>query len=432
MIQHHTAPERRPNSLLSSFQPRNLLAASLLLINLNTQAGSFLFNVTEAAQKTAPKSATARQNTPQVRASQSAASGKVKAKSVSSQKTAPAERDPRLGTKVLITRAGAELRTPQATVWRAYLGEVFTVSLTNGEWLWIDEKGGWLWEKETIPFESSIQQLSTLVTSKPTAENYHLRGVALLAHKQYDRALADFTESLRREPRNAGALNNRGQCHYLTQNYPAAIQDFNAALKLDSKNFLARNNLALAHIATEDWNSALAALQLALQQVPEYPEALNNRGIVYQKLGRLDESIRDFTAALKVDPKYSDALGNRAYTYRLKGEYSSAIADLEKAITIRPGTYEAINDLAWLLATAGKDTVRDPSRSLGLAKEACAISEYQQWNALDTLAAAHAENGQYDEAKQWLATALEKAPEKERPRLQSHMDLVMAGKPIRE
>ncbi len=28
--------------------------------------------------------------------------------------------DPRVGSKVMVTKAGAELRTPQATVWRAW------------------------------------------------------------------------------------------------------------------------------------------------------------------------------------------------------------------------------------------------------------------------------------------------------------------------
>lgn len=351
---------------------------------------------------------------------------------LASAQTKTTDQDPRVGTKVLVTKAGAELRTPKATVWRAYLGEVFTVSLTNGEWLWVTEKSGWLWEKETIPFETSIDELSRRVSSKPSAENYHLRGVALLAHQQYDRAIADFSESLRREPRNAGALNNRGQCHYLKQNYAVAIADFGKALQMDPKHFLARNNRAIAHIAVEDWKAALDDLQKALQQVPEYPEALNNRGIVYQKLGQLDDSIRDFTAALKIDPQYTDALGNRAFTYRRKGEYQNAIADLEKAISIRPDLYEAANDLAWLLATAKTDSVRNPARSLELAKKACAISEYKQWNTLDTLAAAHAENGEFEEGKTWLSTAIELAPEAEKPRLQTHLELLTANKPIRE
>lgn len=340
--------------------------------------------------------------------------------------------DPRVGKKIIIIRAGAELRTPQAIVWRAYLGEVFTVLLTNGEWLWIHEKGGWLWEKETVMFDTAIEQLSRRVITAATPENYHLRGVAFLAHQQYDKAIADFTESLRKSPRNAGALNNRGQASYLKGDYKSAIPDFTAAITIDPKNFVAINNRALAYIETEEYSLALNDLQAALKLVPEYPEALNNRGIVYQKLNQLDESVADFTAALKIDPRYVDALGNRAYTFQLKKEYAKAIADLELAMKISPQTYEAVNDLAWLLATSDDDAVRSPTRALELATKACSITGYEQWNTLDTLAAAHAENGQFDKAREWLATAIVNAPEKEKARLQSHMELVMAEKPIRE
>ena len=45
--------------------------------------------------------------------------------------------DSRVGKKIIVTTAGAELKTPKATVWRAYPGEVFTITLVNGEWLWI-------------------------------------------------------------------------------------------------------------------------------------------------------------------------------------------------------------------------------------------------------------------------------------------------------
>ena len=117
--------------------------------------------------------------------------------------------DPRQNKKIIISKAGAEMKTPQAVVWRGYLGEVFTVAQTNGEWLWIKEKGGWLWEKEAVYFDTAIEELSQRVKATPTAENYHLRGVAFLAHENYDNAIADFSESLRKSPRNVGALNNR-------------------------------------------------------------------------------------------------------------------------------------------------------------------------------------------------------------------------------
>jgi tetratricopeptide (TPR) repeat protein len=342
------------------------------------------------------------------------------------------QNDPRVGKKILIIRAGAEMRTPKATVWKSYLGEVFTITLTNGEWLWIDEKGGWLWEKEALLLDTAIDEMNRRVAIAATPENMHLRGIACLAHHQYDKAIADFTSCLQKTPRNAGALNNRGQAQYLKGEYPAAIQDFSAAITVDPKNFLAINNRALAYIELEQYPQALSDLQSALQLVPEYPEALNNRGIVHQKLGKVDEAIADFSAALKIDQKYVDALGNRAFSYQQKKEFKKSVADLELAIKISPATFEAINDLSWQLSTCSDDSIRNGPKALDLAKQACGIAGYDQWNLLDTLAAAHAECGQFPEAQQWLSAAIATAPEKEKPRLQKHLDLVTAQMPIRE
>ena len=341
-------------------------------------------------------------------------------------------KDPRIGKQVIITQEKAKLRTPVATVWESYVGEVFTVSLTNGEWLWIAEKGGWLWEKEAIPFDTAIETFTQRIDQKKSAENYHLRGVAYLVHKQYEKAAADFTESLREEPRNAGALNNRGQVSYLNGDFKAAIQDYTAAITIETNNPLVLNNRALAYIALGDQENALKDLQAALNLVPQYPEALNNRGVVYQELRKLDEAVADFTEALKIYPQYIDALENRAFAWVEKNEYSKAIGDLESAMQLSPNSYEAVNDLAWLLTTAPEDSVRNKERALTLAKQACAISEYKQWNTLDTLAVALAENGEFAEAKEWLEAALTLAPKDEQARLQSHLDLVIAHKPVRD
>ena len=138
--------------------------------------------------------------------------------------------DPRQNKKIIISKAGAELKTPKEVVWRAYLGEVFTVQQTNGEWLWIREKEGWLWEKEAVYYDTAIEELSQRIKAMPTADNYHLRGVAFLAHENYDNAIADFSESLRKSPRNAGALNNRGQASYLKGDYKSAVTDLRSPI----------------------------------------------------------------------------------------------------------------------------------------------------------------------------------------------------------
>jgi len=343
-----------------------------------------------------------------------------------------AGQDPRVGRRVMVSKHGAQLKTPQASVWTAWLGEVYTVSLTNGEWLWIAEKGGWLWEKETIVFDTAIQELTDRLAKSRTAENLNLRGVAYLAHDQYQPAEADFTASLQMLPKNAGALNNRGKARHLMGSHKLAIADFSEALRLEPGNVLFLNNRALAAIELADYPRALTDLQDALLKNPNFVEALNNRGIVRQKMQRYDEAIADFTAALKVNPQYVDALGNRAFAWRQKAEYAKAIADLEEAVRVSPKNFEATNDLAWILATCPQESFRDPMRSIELAKSACAMTEYRQWNTLDTLAAALAAAGQYEEAGKWSATAVENCPPGEKERLRKHLALIVARKPVTE
>ncbi|MEO1982355.1 MAG: tetratricopeptide repeat protein [Fuerstiella sp.] len=343
--------------------------------------------------------------------------------------TAPAA-DNRVGKKVIVTVAGAPLRTPEAIVWKAYLGETFTVTLTNGEWLWINEKGGWLWEQETVSFDTAAEEFSRRVQAEPSAENFHLRGIAFLAHRQFDKAIADFSESLKRRPGQAGVLNNRGQAWYLMKDYAAAVNDLSAAIKADPRHFLALNNRALCYIATGQFNDALPDLNAAIQLNNEYPEALNNRGVVHSKTGNYTAAIVDFSAALNIDNNYIEAYGNRAYAHRQQGNDALAINDLKTAMIKNPRDFQPANDLAWMYATSQNESIRNASEAVRLATAACTMSQYEDWNALDTLAVAHAANGDFDAAKQWVTTALEKAPAAQKKQITEHQQLILAGKPV--
>ena len=340
--------------------------------------------------------------------------------------------DERIGKKVIVTEAGAPLRTPEAVVWKAWLGETYTVALTNGEWLWIAEKGGWLWEKQTVMFDKAVDEFTQRIRKDPSAENYHLRGVAWLAHDQYDKAIADFTLSLNKEPKQAGVFNNRGQAHYLKQDYTSAVSDFDAAVRADKKHFVALNNRALCHIAVQDYNAALRDLNSAVRLNKEYAEALNNRGVVHSLLGKYRNAVDDFSAALLIDDRYIDAYGNRSFAYRQLSRFTEAVTDLRTAMKKDPLDYKPVNDLAWMLATISEESVRNPKEAISLAKKACEMTQYENWNALDTLAAAYAAEGSFKKAQQWVATAIEKAPDDAKEDLQQHLKLIQDKKPIEQ
>ena len=350
----------------------------------------------------------------------------------SADQAAPQDPDPRVGQKVIVTVAGAMLRTPDSVVWKAYLGETFTVALTNGEWLWINEKGGWLWEQQTVPYDTAVQELTKKIQESATSENYHLRGIAYGSHREYDKAIADFTQSLKLQDNVAGVLNNRGQAYYLKGDYEAAIHDLDAAVKADPKHFVAMNNRALCHIARRALDKALIDLNAAIALNAEYPEALNNRAVVYSQQGDYHAAIKDLTQALTVYENYIDAYGNRSFAYRKLGQFPEAIADLKTAMQKNPLDYKPVNDYAWILATTAEASVRNPDQAILEATRACEMTQYANWNALDTLAASYAAKGDFKTALQWITTAIEKAPLQNKPTLQQHQQLIAEQKPIQQ
>lgn len=94
---------------------------------------------------------------------------------------------------------------------------------------------------------------------------------------------------------------------------------------------------------------------------------------------------------------------------------------------------QALNDYAWLLATSQFESVRDGQQAVTLALQA--VSQNRTPAYLDTLAAAYAETGKFDQAMEIQREALALVPEdseKLREELLTHLAAFEAGKPWRE
>ncbi len=106
----------------------------------------------------------------------------------------------------------------------------------------------------------------------------------------------------------------------------------------------------------------------------------------------------------------------------------SALEQFECALDIRPGWTAAANNLAWIYATHPDPALRNGPRALQLAIEAARATGFKDASTLDTLAAAYAEAGNFDEAikiaEQILVLAEAASDtarlEKTKPRLQSY------------
>jgi tetratricopeptide (TPR) repeat protein len=190
-------------------------------------------------------------------------------------------------------------------------------------------------------------------------------------------AVEYFTEAVNRNGQDHFALLSRGWAHYLLGRPEKAIADFDAFLKL-------------APAGTRPQAG-----------VPERWEGLVNRGLVLAEQGQFEEALADLNEAVEVVPVRFIARTNRGFTYELMGEYDKAIADYRDNYHML-----ARNNLAWLLATCPDERFRGTTEAVETAGSLCQATRNREGMFLDTLAAAYAEAGRFDDAVKTQELAL--------------------------
>src|SRR5205814_10163986 len=102
----------------------------------------------------------------------------------------------------------------------------------------------------------------------------------------------------------------------------------------------------------------------------------------------------------------------------------------------RPDWREAGTRLARILPTHPDATLRNGTEAVQLAERACQQTNHRNVGALDTLAAAYAEVGRFQEAVQTAESALQIAQSAGQPQLvqsiRAHADAYRLSQPVRE
>jgi len=96
--------------------------------------------------------------------------------------------------------------------------------------------------------------------------------------------------------------------------------------------------------------------------------------------------------------EYRDAHSRRDSAWRRLQHFTEGIKEYDREIAAHPRFAPAYYRLAWILAAAPDDSVRDGRRAIELARLAVELSESDRPLALDALAAAHAEAGEFEQA----------------------------------
>jgi tetratricopeptide (TPR) repeat protein len=113
--------------------------------------------------------------------------------------------------------------------------------------------------------------------------------------------------------------------------------------------------------------------------------------------------------------------------------YHLAVADFSKANELAPHDPDTLNWIAWLKATNPHEVLRNGKEALTASLEACQLTSFKNAGYLDTLAAAYAENGDFDQATHYITKAIGmKVDVNERKDFQTRLALYRDREPYRQ
>ncbi len=256
---------------------------------------------------------------------------------------------------------------------------------------------------DAVLFDDAVAYFTRRLEANPNdMDALNRRAAALRAKGELDAAIKDASETIRRNP-SAVLYNNRAIIYHAKKDYDKAIADYAQAITLNPKYTLAYSNRAIMYHAKKDYDQAIADTTQAIQMDAKWPVSYRTRGISWYGKKDYDKAIEDLTQAIRLDPKLGQAYIDRANALTKQKEYAKALADLNEAQRLEPSN---VATLAFWLVSCPEDKYRDGNRALELAAQ---IHKRERHNskAMETLAAAHAELGRFDEAVRWQERALQ-------------------------
>jgi len=272
-------------------------------------------------------------------------------------------------------------------------------------------------------------------------------GLLLVSAGRFAEAAAHFEKTLAINPEYPAAHSNLGVALASAGKPDEAAAEFREALKIDPESVEARTNLArIAEafaaqgrdlVLKGSFDEAVALFEKSLAAAPDSAETHNGLAVALVRKGRLEEAEAHFRKAAELKPDFAEPWFNLGDTlYFLEGKVPEALEAWRAVLRIDPDHVSVLNQTAWVLATSPDASLRNGTEAVTLAERAARLTGGRQPAIYDTLAAAYAEAGRFDDAVKITTQTLDLARKQNNSRLAEALDarlaLYRAATPFRE
>jgi tetratricopeptide (TPR) repeat protein len=202
------------------------------------------------------------------------------------------------------------------------------------------------------------------------------------------------------------AHNNLGNALLMSGRLAEAAPHYEQALRWLPDFHTIRYNFGNCLLGLGRMEEAAVQYRKGIALNPDFANLHCNLAVILYRQNKISEAIQEYRRAIEADPKLADAHGNLGELLRQAGHVEAACQEYERALALDPDLRTALLNLAWIHATHSEARMRDGARAVGLARHAVDLGGQQDIMALRVLAAALAENGQFDEAEATARKAL--------------------------
>ncbi len=285
--------------------------------------------------------------------------------------------------------------------------------------------------------DEAIDQYRKGLENKPDHAKMHNNlAIALQNRGEIDEATRQYRLAVHHDPRFVAAFFNLGNVLMLHHKYDQAIEQYRLALRLTPRNAVIHDQMAIALRSAGLIEKAIDHHRMAIQIDPRTAQMHFNLGMALAQAERHDESIQALRRAITLKPDYARSHFRLALVLKKTGRTRDAIHHLRRTTQLNPNRWEPFHIQAWILATDPRADVRDAEQAIPLAYHAVALTGGGNAKTLDTLAAALAVTGQYDNAVAAATKAYNLAKSKGNhaltDQISRRLDLYRKGQPYRQ
>jgi tetratricopeptide (TPR) repeat protein len=223
-------------------------------------------------------------------------------------------------------------------------------------------------------------------------------GVILIKKGQLQEASDHFLKVLETHPDDVDARCNLGLILFENGQIDDAGLQFRRALGIEPNSELAHNGIGSVLLRQGQVDEAVTHFRKAVSLNPADVNARLNLGLAFAQKHQLDDAISEFEKCIVVSPETAAAQANLGDIFLKKGRVDESLAHYQAALALQPANPAILNDLAWIRAANSDARFRDGAEAVRLAERACQLTDYRVPVILNTLAAAYAEAGRFDDA----------------------------------